>query len=90
MNDRLIDALFSVSSRIRDIRWEIERLTGNSSETDDPELLPTIKYPDPVTPPLRREIQGSVMPTNERGPEDGPDFRFQGEVKKRTGTQLIR
>ena len=34
MNDKLIDALFSVSCRIREIRNEMERLTEDSSETD--------------------------------------------------------
>ena len=90
VNDKQIDALCSVSSRIRDIRWEMERLTGDSLETDDPELPPTFKSPDAAIPPTRKELRRFGMPTNESGPRDGPVSRFQGEITKRTGTQLIR
>ena len=83
VNDKLIDALFSVSSRIRDIRWEMERLTDDGSEKDDPELPSTFESTDRAIPSTRKELRRSGIPTNESGPRDGPVSRIQ------TGTQLI-
>ena len=37
VNDKLIDALFSVSSRIREIRKEMDKLAEDSTETDKSE-----------------------------------------------------
>ena len=45
MNERLINALFSVSSRIREIRNEMDKLAEEGSDTED---LHGFKSPDPL------------------------------------------
>ena len=77
----------------------MERLTGDSSETDDPELPPAIKSTDPAIPQHGRSKkdphgpssgENPGCPPNERGAKDGPRFKLQCGVTKKTGAQLIR
>ena len=94
MNDKLIDALFSVSSRIREIRTEMERLT----ETDNPKLLAPFKYPDPSTPVTRSgqrrameaQEQAGSRHTKPRLISEESVTRFQGEAKHGDEAQLKR
>ena len=62
VNDKLIDALFSVSSRIREIRKEMDKLAEDSTETDESKDFYGFESLDPL----------------EESQEDGRNARMSG------------
>ena len=64
MNDRLIDALFSVSSRIREIRMEMDKLAGDGSDSD--EVDPATPTSRPGSAPIfaRKEECATLRPSS--------------------------
>ena len=96
VNDKLSDALFSVSSHMRDIQSEMERVTEDSLEMDDTELLAPFNSPDPtiaLTWSGSRRAREATAGTRRAKPgmlNEDSVTRLQGDAIYRTGTQLNR
>ena len=84
MNDRLIDALFSVSSRVREIRMEMDKLVGDGSDSDG--IGPPTLTPHRASTPLfaRKEERTKSKPYRRT---DG-NLPLQRGIK-RPGAQLM-
>ena len=87
MNYLLIDALFSVSSYIREIRKDMDMLTGDRSDSND--FNPSVPTPLQALTPLfarTEERATSGIPRGDR--EKCGDLPLQDEVE-RPGARLM-
>ena len=89
MNNKLIDALFSVSSRIREIRKEMDMLAGDGSDLDD--MNPSVPTPLRASTLLlawKNERATSGLPRENRG--NNGDLPLQHDVERLSARLIIR
>ena len=89
MNNRLIDTLFSVSLRIREIRKDMDMLVGDGSDSDD--INTSVPTPLRASTPLfarTEEHATSIIPREDR--KKIGDLPLQHDVERLSARLIIR